>query len=570
MADQERYPSYTAGSALIDRLVANGVSYIFANSGTDFPPIIEAIARRQAEGVCGLTAYAIPHESAAVAMAHGYYLVTGRPQAVMAHTNVGLANTAMGVINAAVEQIPMLLCSGRTPLTEHGHIGSRSTPINWGQEMRNQTALVSEAVKWSAELAYPEQMGDLIDRAFAIAESTPPGPVYISLPREPLCGSAPTVTTAPSRFSPALTRAHPNALAEAAALIVGARRPLLIAHRCDGTQQTLDAIQAFVEAFAVPLVEFWPSRISLDSHHPMHAGFDPKGDLAEADLVLVLDAMTPWIPQQHQLAPGARVIQLGGDPLQQRLMQRGFPVDVALPGDVGLALSDLNALIHQHPSFNPSSIQSRFTSLEARHAARRQIAATAAQHNVDSPMSAEWVSWCLSEAIGEDGILFSELGVRVHAMSRTKPGTYFNHAISGGLGWALPAALGAQLSDRDRLIVACVGDGSYMFANPVVCHQIAEALELPVLIVVMNNGVWNAVRNSTLQMFPTSFAARANVMPLTSLQPAPNYCKVAEASRAWSAVVEHAQDLPKILAQAIAVVRNERRHALIDIRVRAD
>ena len=94
----------------------------------------------------------ISHETAAVAMAHGYYLVTGRPQAVMVHVNVGLANAVMGLINAATDNIPMVMCSGRTPVTEQGHLGSRNLPIHWGQEMRDQGAMVREFVKWDYEL----------------------------------------------------------------------------------------------------------------------------------------------------------------------------------------------------------------------------------------------------------------------------------------------------------------------------------------------------------------------------------------------------------------------------------
>src|SRR5690606_5770036 len=120
-------------------------------------------------------------------MAHGYFLASGRAQAVMAHTNVGLANCALGAINAATERVPLLLFSGRTPTTEQGRFGARTVPIGWGQEMRDQAALVREATKWDYELRFPEQVPELVDRAWAIANSSPRGPVYLSLPREVLC-----------------------------------------------------------------------------------------------------------------------------------------------------------------------------------------------------------------------------------------------------------------------------------------------------------------------------------------------------------------------------------------------
>ena len=145
----------TAGGALLARLKAVGVDYIFANSGTDFPPIIEGLAEAAAKDIPLPQAVVIPHEHAAMGMAHGYYLGSGRPQAVMAHTNVGLANCAIGAINAATEHVPVLLFSGRTPTVEQGRFGARTVPIGWGQEMRDQAALVREAVKWDYELRFP-------------------------------------------------------------------------------------------------------------------------------------------------------------------------------------------------------------------------------------------------------------------------------------------------------------------------------------------------------------------------------------------------------------------------------
>ena len=97
----------TGAESLLDGLSLSGIQYMFANAGTDFPPIIEALARRDPSAAP--VALTIPHETAAVAMAHGAYLVTGRAQGGMVDVNVGLANAGMGVINAAPEKIPRLV-----------------------------------------------------------------------------------------------------------------------------------------------------------------------------------------------------------------------------------------------------------------------------------------------------------------------------------------------------------------------------------------------------------------------------------------------------------------------------
>ena len=130
----------TTAEAYLALLKSRGIDWLFANAGTDFAPVIEGLVRGRKVGIPMPEAVAIAHETTAVAMAHGFYLVTGRPQAVMVHVNVGMANALMGIINASRDQVPMLFASGRTPLTEQGQLGSRDLPIHWGQEMFDRAA----------------------------------------------------------------------------------------------------------------------------------------------------------------------------------------------------------------------------------------------------------------------------------------------------------------------------------------------------------------------------------------------------------------------------------------------
>ena len=183
-------------------------------------------------------------------------------------------------------------------------------------------------------------------------------------------------------------------------------------------------------------------------------------------------------------------------------------------------------------------------------------------------MTKPFVSRVLSEALaGRRARVFSELGGMLGACERQDHGSWFQEPHSGGLGWSFPAALGAQLADPERLCVAMPGDGSYMFANPVACHQIAEALELPILIVVVNNGEWGAVRASVAGLYPEGAAAKANRMPLTGLSPVPDFCKVAEASRAWARAVERPEDLRRAIDAALGVIAAEWRCALLNVKV---
>src|SRR6059036_2411947 len=172
----------TTAEAYLELLAARGVDYFFGNAGTDFAPIIEAYTRRRARGQLLPRPVTVPHEVPAVAMAHGYAMVTGRPQAVMVHVIVGTANALGGVINAARGGVPMLFTAGRNPITEAGFRGSRERQIHWAQESFDQGAIVREFVKWDYELRNFAQLETVVDRALAVTQAEPQAPVYLARP----------------------------------------------------------------------------------------------------------------------------------------------------------------------------------------------------------------------------------------------------------------------------------------------------------------------------------------------------------------------------------------------------
>ena len=554
-----------AAEALLRRLKHNGVDYLFGNAGTDFAPVIEGYARTTGADKLMPEPLVIPHETAAIAMAHSYYLMTGRPQAAMVHVNVGLANALMGVINAASENIPLIMMAGRTPITEHDRLGARMTPIQYGQEMRDQSGMVRESVKWDYELRYPEQAANLADRAMAIAMSEPRGPVFLSLPREPLADAWPEglPIDGPMQAIPSPPQADAGAVEEAAAALTGAKNPLIICQRSDPEGRTAAALSALADRYALPVVEFLVIRNVLPSSHPMQSGYDVGPYLDKADVILVVDSQVPWIQRNVQPAEGAKVIHIGADPLFSRMPVRSFRNDLAITGDPASTL----VAIDQAMDGKAGDVSARYAEIKERNEARRAQMAERALSGNGSPMSPAFVSRCISDAMDEDAVSFHELGAPPPFFDFAGPNRYFNPPFSGGLGWGVPAALGASLANPDRLSIACVGDGSYMFANPVACHQVAEAMNLPILTIVLNNGIWNAVRRAALNVYPEGEAAKANTMPLTALDPSPDYCAIAGASRAWSEKVERGEDLPGALERAIHVIRTEKRQALLELQV---
>ena len=514
----------TAAEAFLMALKANGVDYLFANAGTDFAPVIEGLANQGSYSEALPEALVIPHETAAVAMPHGYYLMTGRPQAMMVHVNVGLANSVMGVLNAASENIPLMVMAGRTPLSEHERLGARITPIQYGQEMYDQGAMVREATKWDYELRFPEQAAAVVNRAMTIAMAEPRGPVYLCLPREPLAAPWPEGKEfgPPIQALPHAPQPDRAAIAEAAQLIADAEYPLMICARADVGGEAAEMVARVAEDFAVPVAEAWSLRNTMASNHPMHGGFDVGPQIEKADVILVVDCLVPWIDKFHAPGPGTKVIHIGPDPLFSRMPVRSFQSDIAIPG---ATLSAMTAL-HEELSERTSKNQARYDALKEASDARRAALAERAAAGNGAPMSHAWMAKCVSDIMDGDSVIFNELGAPLPFMDLKGPNRYFNPPHSGGLGWGFPAALGACLADRDRLAIACIGDGSYTFANPVACHMVSQSLDLPILVIVLNNGIWNAVRRATLAIYPDGQASKMNTMPITSLQPSPEYTKI--------------------------------------------
>ena len=550
----------SAGEAILRSLKMNGVDYLFTNPGSDFAPIIEAYAGVEAQYIP--EPVVVPFENLAVTMAHGYYLATGDMAAAAVHVNVGLANSTMGMINAHSDNVPVFLMSGRNPLTEGDRMGSRHTPIQYGQEMFDQTAMVRETVKWDYELRYPEQAVHLVNRGCAIANTQPPGSVYLSLPREPLCEQ----TAEPVRVTqvPAAPSA-PNLgqIEKVAKLIAEAKNPLIICSRGDKDGKLSRLIQTIAKENSIAVSEVFVTRNVLPTHFDHGVGGNIAAHLPNADVVLVVDTPVAWIEHKATPAPDARVIHLGADPLFSRIPVRGYLTTDAIISDPVEALEALQAAL-------PGSVneQRRAEIVNKHHAFRQRINSKVAAGCV-GVANKPWIGKCISKILG-DGVVFSERGGPLGLFELEGPNQWFGNTQAGGLGWGLPAALGYQLANRDKLVVCMIGDGSYMFANPVASHQVANAYELPVLTVVLNNGSYDAVRISTLDVYPDGQASAAPHVPMVPFAPAPRYGDIAAAAGCYAETIQLAEDLPAALDRALKVIREEKRPVLLDVSIGQD
>ena len=544
----------TVAEAWLGLLAAHGIDILFFNSGTDFAPLAEAYAKGQSLGWKMPKPVAVPHENVGVAMAHGYTMVTGRAQAMMVHVGMGTANAINGLYNAFRQRIPLLFTAGRTPILEAGGVrGSRNNFINWAQEMYDQAGMVREVVKWDYELRHPLQVESVLERALAIANSAPQGPVYLTLPREVLAAELGGETVSLGAIAvPAPRSPATDAIARAAEWLAQARHPLIITSNCGRTAREARALQQFAERLAIPVIHYRPRHLALATSHPLAAGWDPHALLKQSDCVLVVDCDVPWIPAQGQPLPTAHVVQLGIDPLWPDYPMRGFRSDLTLDCDTQLGLEALaKAVGEDKPRGLPPEKPAR-----------------PAPQPSGKTITSRYVSACLSGLLDAATLVVNEYPLTLEDMA-LEAGQYFSHPPSGGLGWGLGAALGAKLAAPEKTVICAVGDGAYMFGNPTPAHWIAQTQGLPVLFVVFNNARWGAVHRATLSVYPDGYAAKAADPPFTRLDPAPQFEKVCEACGGWGEHVTTPAGVMPALKRALDAVRNEKRQALLNIEVEA-
>jgi acetolactate synthase I/II/III large subunit len=564
----------SAAEAYLTLLKDREVDYLFGNAGTDFPSIIEGLSKSLTGEGSAPTPVTVPHENLAVAMAHGYYVATGRLASVMVHVNVGTANAICGVMNAARENVPVLMTSGRTPLTEEGFDGSRSLYIHWGQEMFDQGGVMREMVKWDYELRNAKQVETIVDRAVTVAMTEPRGPVYLSLPREVLAEKPGDFTyQSPTRRHPARpAAADANAIDEAAEILANAENPMIITASMGQNRAAVPALESLAERFALPVITYRPRYVNISSDHPMHMGYEPGPYLPDADAILVIDCDVPWIPSLHKLNPDAKVIHLGADPLYENYPVRGFQCDLGIRGSSGTSIP----MLEEAMAGREKAAKARIDARRSKIAGIKGDQAAANQARIEkiasgtASMDNAWVAHCLNQVKQDDDILVSESQLALGNIALREPGSFFGTSPSGGLGWGLGASLGVKLGQKDKRVFCVVGDGAYMFGNPTPMHFVSAAYDLPTLTVIMNNKMWGSVRKATLGLYPDGAAASSNQAPLTYLDPAPEYHKIVQASDGYGEEVTDPADLQAALERGIKAVEVDKRQAVINVHTTYD
>ncbi|MDE2413111.1 MAG: hypothetical protein KGM18_15200, partial [Sphingomonadales bacterium] len=357
----------------------------------------------------------------------------------------------------------------------------------------------------------------------------------------------------------------PDAIEQLADRIVAAEFPVIVATASGIERESVDLLVTCAERFAIGVADPWHRFLNIPANHPNRLGPDANAVLKRADLIVFLESDVPWIEAHGSPKADAFIAQVGVDPLYSTYPIRSHRSDLNIAATPVAFLSRLNAaLVERAAGIDPTRTERIHNVAAAHHSAIATLRKQETTPGSDAPITKNAISAVLGDLLEDDDIVFNEYVATPCLLNRTQPGTYFFLPASGGLGWGLPAALGAQYAAPERTVIATLGDGAYMFANPAACHHAAAKHELPVLTILANNSNWWAVDLATQLVYPDGRAEAED--RFSNLSPSPDFAAYCTASGGHGVTVHHRSELRPALEEALRVVREERRQALVDVR----
>ncbi|KAH9871122.1 hypothetical protein J1614_006696 [Plenodomus biglobosus] len=566
---------YTASFAFFEALWEYGVTNVFVNLGSDHPSIIEAIVKGQNEKKGQFPKIiTCPNEMVALSMADGYARLTGKPQCVIVHVDVGTQGLGAAVHNASCGRAPVLIFAGLSPFTIEGEMrGSRTEYIHWIQDVPDQKQIVAQYCRYTGEIKSGKNVKQMVNRALSFAMSDPKGPVYLYGAREPMEEDLTPYQLQPEFWYPVEPAAlPPSGVKTVAEALVNAQEPLVIVGY---TGRKHAAVRELVELAdnvkGLRVLDTGGSDMCFPANHPawlgLRYGNDPS--IKSADVILVLDCDVPWINTQCHPKETAKIFHIDVDPLKQQMPVFYLNALQRYRADAHTSLSQLNMYIQANLKEKLSSqlFSQRWTALQESHKQKLKTIASEAVVDDKGHFGTPYLCSQLKKLCPNDTIwaveAVTQTGFVADQIQATLPGSWINCG-GGGLGWSGGGALGIKLAtDREgmkQFVCQIVGDGTYLFSVPGSVYWISQRYKLPILTIVLNNKGWNAPRRSMLLVHPDGQGSKASNEELNiSFAPTPDYSGIAKAASGgeiWAAHTSTADELAKLLPEAIKSVLN--------------
>ena len=565
----------TASHDLLQGLVDLGIEYLFCNLGTDHAPLIEEMAHWRSQGRAFPQLILCPHENTAVHMAGGYAVATGRGQAVLVHVDAGTANAAMGLHNLCRTRIPVLLIAGRAPMSTFDNAtGGRDTYVHFIQEPFDQASVVRPYVKWEYNLAWPSMAHEVVSRAGAVMQSDPTGPVYLTLPREVL--AAPVDAESIGAYGhqnhmPVKAQGADLETIQAIAVqLMASDNPMLVTAYAGRNHEAPALIERLAELCGMRVCEFNSIYLNIRRNSPYFAGYNPAAFTAQADFGLMVDVDVPWIPKTTRVNPDAYWAQMDVDAIKRDIPMWGFPLNARVEGDSVKLLKQLIAVIENiaTPEFKRKAQERGQTFLAEQEKNKQRVAALAHDPGKVNAINPHFLCAAFGQLIDSKDVVLNEAIRNTMAVfeqiPREVPGSLMGLS-GGGLGFSAGTALGMKLAQSENRVIHFVGDGSFYFSNPSAVYAVARQYNLPILTVLLDNGGWSAVKESTLRMYPLGEAKNTDQFA-SDLGYGTDFAAIAEAAGAHGERLVDPAEVTASIKRCLAAL-DSGQSALLHVRI---
>jgi acetolactate synthase-1/2/3 large subunit len=572
--------SSSGGDFMVDVLKSLDIDYLAMNCASSFRGLHEAVINHG--GNTKPEIITCPHEEIAVHMAQGYAKIEGKPMAMICHGVVGLQHATMAMYNAWCDRVPVIVMGGNIM-----EANKRGPGAEWVHAAVDPAALVRDFVKWDDQPASLQHFAESAVRAYKVATTPPMAPVMLSLDAELQENPIPD---AKALRIPKFSRVIPPqgddaALAELARMLVAAENPVILCDRVARTPAGMPLMVQLAETLQCAVVDNF-GRMNFPSRHPLNHSFR-RSVIAQADLIVAMEVNELW-GSLHSFSDRivrtsdanykktAKIVTLGSRDLYMKSnyqdLGRYQEVDLTIAGD---AEASLPVLIEQVKRLTDEGRKSAFE-------ARGKKLAAAKLATVEQAKSDATIGWDASpittarlcaEVYGqikdEDWSLVGtsiKLAWPHRLWNFDKPYQWNGVAGGAGVGYTLPASLGAALANKrhGRLTLAFGGDGDFMFVPSTLWT--AAHHRIPMLYIVHNNRAYHQE-----YMYLQAMAARhgrgitKTDIGTTIKDPNVDYAAVARGFGVYGeGPITDPKDLGPALKRAIAMVKSGQ-PALIDV-----
>ena len=390
-----------------------------------------------------------------------------------------------------------------------------------------------------------------------IAVEPPAGPVLLGVPFECMLGEV----VLPEAGRPnAVVRPYAiddKALTEVLKLLFNAERPVLVTEHAGRDAAAVPALVDFCESLGISVMESYrPAFLNFPRNHPLFLPFDPKR-VENSDLVLVVDAVSPWYPLNKGPKPDAKVIFLGDEYPYSRLPFWGYKVDLALVAPPALTLTKLVSRLKASEGFVASRAKYEKRAREIREEHDEQVASMqkeATDHSKDIPIDPRWLCQALNNSLPPDAVIVEETTTHrtliQNMVTRSEPMSYIAR-VTGGLGVSLGYALGVKLAMKDKPVFVLVGDGGFHYNAVPSCLGVAQEFNLPITVVVFNNQRYLSMERGLLKYYPDGASKKTGVHFGGPIMPNPEYRHYADVYGGYGVRVTDPKDIESAVARAL-------------------